>query len=163
MTPVFFLVGFMGVGKTTVGRALASRLGVPFYDVDARVEAEAGQTIRELFESEGEPRFRIREAKALRELGPLLGGGAVVATGGGLFADPANRHWIATRGRTVWLDAPFDLILSRCQDDAARPLFGDREEARRLLEERRSGYEQADVRIPVDGRSVAEIVDLILA
>ncbi len=158
-----FLVGFMGVGKTTVGRALAERLGIPFHDLDATIEAEAGRTVRELFESDGEALFRAREAGALRQLGPLLLARPVIATGGGLFADPANRRWIADRGRSIWLDASLELIWSRCQGGSARPLFGGWEDMRHLLERRRAAYEEADVRIPVDGRTVEEIVDMILA
>src|SRR5688572_30390552 len=123
-TRTVFLVGFMGSGKTTVGRALAQRQGLPFYDLDQLVEQSVGCTVREFFEREGEPRFRALERTTLAGLEPALAEGAVVATGGGVFADPANRAWIEGRGVSVWLDAPFEDVWTRCAGDAQRPLFG---------------------------------------
>lgn len=145
--PVIFLVGFMGTGKTVVGRALAERLGVPFADLDARVEAEAGRSVAALFEEEGEAAFRAREARALRTLEAAFPQGLVVATGGGVGADPAHQAWMSGHGRTVWLDASLPAIESRVQRDGSRPLFGDRAAVARLLEARRPAYARAEVRI----------------
>lgn len=157
-----FLVGFMGAGKSRVGAALADRLGVPFLDLDAEIERSAGQTIRVLFETEGEARFRARESRVLESLAPTLSARPVVATGGGLFADPAHRAWISERGRSVWLDAPPDLLWSRCQEDESRPLRGQRDAFEALLEARRPAYALADLTIFVGGLSVADVVERIL-
>src|SRR5690242_6454241 len=143
MSPVIFLVGFMGSGKTAVGRELAAQLGVAFVDLDARVEEEAGKSVAALFQEEGEAAFRAREARALRALEAAFPQGVVVATGGGVGADADHRAWMAARGRTVWLDASLDAIEARVRRDGARPLFGDAAEVARLLAARRPAYAHA--------------------
>ena len=102
---VVFLVGFMGCGKTAVGQALAQELGNVFIDLDDRIEHAAGRSVSSIFESEGEDGFRARERAALLALEPEFAAGAVIATGGGTFADEAARAWMRTHGETVWLDA----------------------------------------------------------
>jgi shikimate kinase len=147
VSPVIFLVGFMGSGKTAVGRTLAERLGIPFVDLDARVEAEAGKSVVALFQEEGEPAFRAREAHALRGLELSFPQGVVVATGGGVGADLDLQAWMASRGRTVWLDASLAAIEARVRRDGSRPLYGDAPAVAQLLEARRPAYARAEIRI----------------
>ncbi len=156
-----FLVGFMGVGKTTVGRALAGHLGYEFEDTDGIVVAREGRSIEDLFRERGEGYFREREWEALVSLAErrLL----VVATGGGLFLAAAHQDFIRRHGASVWLDAPLEAIWARGRSAGGRPLFTTRDELARLLEARRDRYALADHRVRTDGRNVAEVVAEILA
>jgi shikimate kinase len=146
------ITGFMGAGKTTVGRALAHLLGEAFVDLDDAVRELEGRGPRELIDEEGEEYFREAETRALRrvlEESPTR----VVATGGGAWALARNRTLVAEHGcLSVWLDAPFDLCLRRIEaegDRDARPNARDTTRARRLYEERLAAYRQADLRVPV--------------
>src|SRR6266545_4783793 len=119
-----YLVGFMGAGKTTVGRELAARLDVPFFDLDELVEAAEKTTIKEIFAERGEPYFRKRERDILRSTKYLES--AVIATGGGTFTFDENIQFIQSEGLSVWLSAPYSLLRGRIGDKAAeRPLFRD--------------------------------------
>lgn len=144
-----FLVGFMGAGKTAVGRVLADRLDWPFVDLDERVEAFAGSTIPEIFASQGEESFRRLEAAALRSL--EASARAVVATGGGVMNREENRTWMKQHGTTVWLDVPFALLVARLgsRPGRQRPLFADQKRARELYGRRRHQYGDSDLRIEV--------------
>jgi len=156
--PGVVLIGFMGSGKSTVGRELARRFGAPFVDVDERIESAAGCPIRDLFFREGEPAFREREKAALREA--LSVKGCVIATGGGAFADEENRLLLRSYAPVVYLEAAVEVLLERLAGDLGRPLLrgGDREEVvRELLSRRVSGYRTADVTVRTDGRSVEEV------
>jgi shikimate kinase len=138
-----YLVGFMGSGKTTAGRVLAGRLGVPFVDLDLAFEAMAGRTIRETFETHGEPWFREREAELLRGTASLPA--AVVALGGGTFALAGNREFVKAHGLSVFLDAPFAVIAERLAGKTTdRPLFPSEARARELWEVRLPSYRMAD-------------------
>jgi shikimate kinase len=154
-----YLTGFMGSGKTTVGRRLAERRGVPFVDLDAAFESMAGRTIRETFETRGEPWFREREAELLRGTASLPR--VVVALGGGTFVFPENAAFVKGQGVTVFLDVPFAVIAARlAQKMADRPLFSSLEEARALYESRRPFYKMADWTIEVSGQeALEEVVD----
>jgi shikimate kinase len=156
-----FLVGFMGVGKSTVGRALAGRLGYDFVDTDEIVEATEGRTIEQLFHERGEGYFREREWDALVSLAARTR--IVAATGGGLFLAPTHQDFIRRHGVSVWLDAPLEAIWSRVNVAAGRPLFTTREELARLLASRRDRYALADYRVPAGNRAVDEVVAEVLA
>ncbi len=156
--PGVVLVGFMGSGKSSVGRELARRFCAPFVDVDERIESAAGSSIRDLFAREGEPAFREREKAALR--GALSVKGCVIATGGGAFSDAENRALLRTYAPVVYLEAAVETLLERLAGDLGRPLLrgGDREElVRELLSRRIPGYRTADVTVRTDGRTVEEV------
>jgi shikimate kinase len=141
------LVGFMGSGKTTLGRLAAAELGTEFRDLDETIAREQGMTIAQLFATQGETRFREIERQALAAALADLAGGGILATGGGTFADPACNRLLADRHvLTVWLDAPLSAIESRVPRDGSRPLFRDRAELERLYAERQPLYARADLR-----------------
>lgn len=159
-----YVVGYMATGKTTVGRALAERLRYPFQDLDAMIEERQGRSVREIFQSAGEAKFRRLERLALRAT--VTQSRLVVATGGGTFCEPDNRRWIARHGVSVWLDLPFAEIVRRLEASgmASRPLFPDAETAKKLFEARRSAYATADVRQSLTGdESTEELVESILS
>lgn len=156
--PGVVLIGFMGSGKSSVGRELARRFGAPFVDVDERIESAAGSSIRDLFAREGEPAFREREKAALREA--LSVKGCVIATGGGAFSDEENRALLRSYAPVVYLEAAVGTLLDRLAGDLGRPLLrgGDREAVvRELLSRRIPGYRTADLTVRTDGRTVEEV------
>jgi shikimate kinase len=146
---VIVLVGMMGVGKSTVGRRLAARLGLPFVDADTEIEeAHAGMTIPEIFEIHGEPYFRDGEAKVIKRL--LEGGPVVLATGGGAFMREETRRRIREKAVSVWLKADADVILRRVKRRADRPLLQTADPAAtidRLIAEREPVYQHADLTV----------------
>jgi len=152
-----FLVGFMGSGKTSAGRALASLLHWDFADIDALVEEELGRTIEAIFRESGEGRFREAERSALCTLAPRER--VVVATGGGLFLSVAARAFMRAHGLSCWLDAPLAVVLARAGDDGSRPLLAhDEPLARRaFFERRRAAYALADFRIDAGSRKPEEV------
>lgn len=161
---VIVLVGLMGAGKTTVGRRLANRFGVPFVDADAEVEAAAGMTIPEIFAQHGEPHFREGERKVIARL--LQENGGVLATGGGAFMDPDTRAQIKRDGVSVWLRAEVALLLKRVGRRNNRPLLkqGDPAEIMtRLRDERYPVYAEADITVDSTDVPHEEIVDAIIA
>jgi shikimate kinase len=142
------LVGLMGVGKSSIGRRLAQRLGLPFVDADAEIEAAAGCTVEEIFQRHGEAAFRDGERRVIARL--LDNPPHVLATGGGAFMDPATRALLRARAVTVWLRADLDLMLARVARRNNRPLLkgGDpREVLERLIAERYPVYAEADVTV----------------
>ena len=139
------LVGMMGAGKTSVGKRLAAKLGLPFADADAEIEAGAQLTVSEIFERFGEPYFREGERKVIARL--LNGGPLVLATGGGAFMNAATRDNIARHGLSIWLRPSFEVLLARVRKKSNRPLLktADPEQTlRRLIEERSPTYALAD-------------------
>ncbi|MHB1012559.1 MAG: shikimate kinase [Desulfobacteria bacterium] len=156
--PGVVLVGFMGSGKSSVGRELARRFNAPFVDVDERIESAAGCPIRDLFAREGETAFRDREKAALCDA--LSVKGCVIATGGGAFVDEENRVLLRSYAPVVYLETAVGTLLERLAGDLGRPLLrgADREEVvRELLSRRVPGYRTADVTVRTDGRTVEEV------
>jgi shikimate kinase len=152
-----FLVGFMGAGKTTVGRALSRRLGLPFEDLDDRIQHREGKTIEQIFRESGEAEFRRVETAALRELlGELGSSRRVVALGGGAFVQPANAVLIEeAEVHSVFLDAPVNELMRRCvEEPKERPLRRDLKQFRELYEKRRLSYMRAAIRIETNGKDV---------
>ncbi len=155
-----FLVGPMGVGKSTIGRQLAKLLKMDFIDCDHEIERRTGVTIAVIFEIEGEAGFREREAAALAELtGDRQG--LILATGGGAVLRPANRDLLRSRGVVVYLHADIEILLRRTQHDRRRPLLqtaDPRTRMRELLEQRDPLYrEVADLVVETDQRSPAKL------
>lgn len=151
-----FLVGFMGAGKTTVGRALAEYLEYDFFDLDELIEARAGKSVQAIFAELGEAEFRRLEHDAIRSCANLSR--AVIALGGGAYASEENRELLRTIGGTVWLDCPLEVCLRRISGDQSRPLLGDQNEMRELLGERRAAYDRADYVVHTGELSPEQIV-----
>ncbi|HEX2254338.1 MAG TPA: shikimate kinase [Thermoanaerobaculia bacterium] len=147
-----FLTGFMGAGKTSVGRALAVRTGLPFADLDHEIEARSGRSIREIFEQDGEPEFRRLERDVLAELLRRPGWErCVVATGGGTVATEPGARLLRSAGVTVWLNPPFATIVERvgALGKADRPLFRDETQAWELYRRRLDAYRRCDLKVDV--------------
>lgn len=165
---VITLIGYRGVGKSTVAPLLASRLGWNWIDADVEIEQRAGRSIAEIFAQEGEPGFRAREAGVLSDL--LARQHLVIAAGGGAILDPYNRQAIRAAGPAIWLTASLDSIFSRIHGDATsagrRPSLTEadpRTEIEILLARRTPLYaETASLTINTEGRSPAAIVDEIV-
>lgn len=156
------LTGFMGTGKSTVGRELARRLGKLFIDVDERIERKVNLKVGEIFARYGESFFRQLERE---ELARALTEEAVVATGGGAIVDPENLARMRAAGPVVCLTASVEAILERTKSDSSRPLLQNvdrRQRVETLLAERASAYAQADICIDTTHRSPAEVVEAIL-
>jgi shikimate kinase len=164
-TPGIYLVGFMGSGKSTVGRSLAHHLGWSFFDIDAEIERAESTTIAEIFAARGEAGFRRIEAEMVVQHVRSIERGrpAVVALGGGAFANPATRQLLSDNGVTVWLDCPFDTVARRVANDASRPLARDPEQFQALYIARRESYGLADVRIPIAEEEPEAVVEMLLA
>lgn len=160
----FALVGLMGAGKTSVGRLLAPRLGLPFHDSDDTVANAAGMSVGELFAHQGEPAFRALERSALMRL--LAGERSVIATGGGAVTEPETRQALRGRAFTIWLDATPSVLAARLADSEERPLLSDGDPEAvldRLAEQRRPFYATADLRVGTDELDAAEVAELIIA
>jgi shikimate kinase len=166
------LTGFMGSGKSTVGRLLAAQLAWHFVDLDSEIERHTGLPISQIFEQKGEPVFRdIEHERLSRVLGWASERVArvVLALGGGTFAQPRNAALIHNVGSplrpgvaVIWLDCAIESLLQRCVLMGDRPLFRDEASFRRLYEERLPYYRQADYRIESGGESI-RVVEQILA
>jgi len=141
------LIGMMGVGKSSVGRRLAARLGIPFVDADAEIEKAAGMSVADIFARHGEENFRSGEARVIARL--LEGGPQVLATGGGAFMNVDTRDVIRAKGISVWLKAELDVLLRRVSKRRnERPLLQTADPAetlRVLLAEREPTYARADL------------------
>ncbi len=161
---VAVLIGFMGAGKSSVGRVLARRLGAEFVDLDARIEAAAGKSVSEIFASQGEEVFREMEKEAIGDAVSVPG--RVVAAGGGAFLDPANRALLKGYAPVIFLDASPETVIARLSRDASRPLLrgGDREtRVRDLMARRRPAYAQADAAVTTDGLTVFQVAGRVIA
>jgi len=156
-----YLVGFMGSGKTTIGRELAARIDAPFFDLDELVETSEKTSIREIFEQKGEAYFRKRERDILRSTKHL--DWAVIATGGGTFTFDENIQFIQSEGMSVYLSAPYALLRSRIGTKDDRPLFRDDLSTHELFANRIRYYRMSDLTIEVrEEETPAEIVERLV-
>ena len=157
------LTGFMGTGKSTIGRALAERLDLTFVDTDQLIEERAGCTIAEIFAQQGERAFRQMEADLAQELAQQQG--LVIATGGGFFTNPENIKALQTEGRIICLTAGAEEILKRVkQQGQVRPLLqhsNPLQQINDLLHQRKKVYQQFP-QVVTDQQSSDQIVDTIL-
>jgi shikimate kinase len=156
-----YLTGFMGAGKSSVGRVLAARRGVPFVDLDAEIVARAGASIPEIFAAGGEGEFRRLEREALEAvLGVPELADAVIATGGGTVAWMGTAERLAASGATVWLNLPFATIVERIGvlGKLDRPLFRDETQAFALYRERLAAYRRCDLEVAVAAEESPEEV-----
>jgi shikimate kinase len=160
MTDKIYLVGFMGCGKSTVARALARRLGWRAEDLDDLIEARERRTITGIFAQHGEPWFRAAELEMLRVVQPLRH--AVVATGGGTFAEAESRALMLLDGAVVWLDVPLPDLIPRIPLDGRRPLAATREQLEQLYATRVESYRLAHVRVLAARAPVQAVVDRVL-
>jgi shikimate kinase len=158
------LVGLMGVGKSTVGRRLAKRLGLPFVDSDSEIEDASGYPAAEMFERYGERDFRDGERRLVARL--VEGDVRIIATGGGAFVDPTTRKLLNERAITIWLDAPVDILAERTsrRDTRAQLRNGDPKLVlERLSEERRPSYSEAHIHVKSGDGAHRDVVDAIIA
>jgi shikimate kinase len=158
------LVGLMGAGKSTVGRRLAKRLGLPFIDTDAAIEDAAGYSAAEMFERYGEADFRDGERRLVARL--VDGEVRVIATGGGVFVDPRTRKLLNERAITVWLDAPVDVLAVRTARRDTRPLLrnGDpKGTLERLAKDRGPSYAEAHIRVTSGQGAHGDVVESIVS
>jgi len=159
-----YLVGFMGAGKTSVGKCMALRLGYAFLDLDTRIESVSGMRVQTIFRRHGEARFRALERRELART--VAGERIIVATGGGTMACPENRRVMCGRGSlSVWLDPDLEAIEKRLarSDPALRPLIGTAESRQRLFRQRLDAYRLADCHIKiVMEESVEDVADRVL-
>lgn len=151
------LVGMMGAGKSSIGRRLATRLGLPFVDADTEIERAAGMTIPEIFEKHGEPYFRAGEARVIARL--LDQGPQVLATGGGAIMDQRTRDLIHIKGISVWLKADLDVLTKRTKRRNDRPLADKMKE---LLPLRDPIYALSDIVVQSRDEPHDTIVDEIV-
>ncbi len=153
-----FLVGFMGAGKSSVGRELANRLGRGFIDLDQRLCDGFGSTIAEVFQQQGETEFRTAESKELACIAGLED--VVVATGGGAFCSEHNREIIRSAGGvSVYLDLPWKTLHERLlRESEERPLFISADQAKELFESRLPSYRQASIRVSLHGGEALDAV-----
>lgn len=164
-TPGLYLVGFMGSGKSTVGRSLAKSLGWRFADLDEDIESREQMPISEIFDKRGEEEFRRVEHDALKRRIADVARGVpwVIAVGGGCFAQSRNFDLIEHHGLSLWLDAPLEIIRARVSYSTHRPLARDPQKLETLFHERRPCYEKADYRIPIGSTGSPGAVEAILS
>lgn len=163
-TPGLYLVGFMGCGKTTVARLVADELGWGFVDTDADIEAAQQRTIAQIFDEDGEAKFREIETAVIRRRVRMVQTGhpMVVAVGGGAFVQPVNFELLTEHGISVWLDIPLEMVIRRVGVATDRPLARDPQKFEELYLARREAYARADFRIEVVGDDPMPVVKSIL-
>ncbi len=155
-----YLVGFMGAGKSTVGRELSLKLKWPFRDLDAEIEKDRKLSVREIFERLGEPHFRQLERQHLQRISEMPQ--AIIALGGGAYIDAENRAMVDATGVAVWLEASLATVKRRVRPDGARPLLSDAQRARRLYAERLPFYRLARIHVLTDNRLPDAIAEEIV-
>lgn len=160
------LIGFMGCGKSTIGRKLEHLLGYPLVDTDELIEQKTGTTVAEIFAKRGEDYFRGLEAAILHELAAPNAPRRIISTGGGIVARKRNRSLLKQLGYVVWLQAPIDVILDRTSRNRDRPLLNTenpREKIETLLSERKPMYDAtSDIEVETIGLDAGEIACGIL-
>jgi shikimate kinase len=163
-TPGLYLMGFMGSGKTTIGRMLAERLGWNFVDIDDDIEAAERRSISDIFDTLGEDAFRRMESDAIarRVHAVACGRPTVMALGGGAAAQPCNVDLIENHGVTIWLSCPFEMVVRRVGQDSSRPLARDLKKFEELYYSRQQAYERADFRVEIEDDDPLAAVDAIL-
>jgi shikimate kinase len=166
-TPGIYITGFMGSGKTTVGRMVADRLGWEFVDLDTDIEEREKDTVANIFAKRGEAEFRRLETEAIRRWLRKIECGMpmVIALGGGAFVQPTNYEILGNNGISIWLDCSLEVAESRIINTDERPLARDRDAFRKLYAERRVLYGRADYRVNGDldsSEAAGEIVNLPL-
>lgn len=157
------LTGFMGTGKSSVGKFLAGKLGCGYYDLDSMIVADVGMSINDIFACHGEQHFRLLEKKAIDNLSSA--GCCVISTGGGAVIDPENRRRLRAAGTVINLTASAEAIRDRLKDETDRPLLKDGkslEKIAAMLAERESFYADADMRIDTVGKTVDDVAAEIL-
>jgi shikimate kinase len=155
-----YLTGFMGSGKTTVGKELGDCLGLPVIDTDHYIEEKSGRSISSMFEKEGEAYFREQEHKALME---ASGDDVIVTTGGGIVTGEANRQWMKETGFIIYLHCDLDEIQARLQEDDTRPLFKGKplQSIQQLYDKRQPLYKDCHLIVNTSGKEVSKIADEI--
>lgn len=163
-TPGIYLIGFMGCGKTTIGRSLAEKIGWRFVDLDDEIEREQRQSIVQIFETQGEEAFRALEAAALksRVRRVQMGHPMVVALGGGAFTQPETIEMLDNNGVTIWIDTAFPIVKKRVANSAHRPLARDPLKFQALYYARREFYERAHYRVELHQDNSEAVVDDIM-
>ncbi len=153
----------MAAGKSRIGRLLAKRLEMPFVDTDSRIEELYRRSVAEIFDQLGEAEFRRAEREVISQL--LSEDAQVIAVGGGAFIDDETRDALNRQAVTVWLDAPFELVLARLVRSGSRPLAANKSkpEVRALWDERRTYYAQARLRIETGKTDPERVVDYVIA
>lgn len=156
-----YLIGFMGSGKTTVGRELSRRIEAPFFDLDELIETSESMSIKDIFAQKGEPHFRKRERDLLRSTHYVERG--VIATGGGTFTFDENIQFIQGEGLSVYLSVPFNIITKRLAGKMdERPLYKDEETAHELFKTRLRYYKMSDITLDIrESETTSEIVERI--
>lgn len=154
-----FLIGFMGAGKTTVGRHLARLLGWDFVDLDEEIVAAERRSIPQIFALEGEAYFRRREGDILASLRDRTR--LIVACGGGTYAHEDNRRLIDRLGRSVWIQLPLEVALRRCASVQGRPLLKDGAQAEALYRRRLPSYRAAALHVDAQDLSAHEVAERI--
>ncbi len=157
------IVGLMGVGKTTIGRRLAKKVGLPFYDSDEEIEKASGRSVKGLFQEYGEEEFRAGERRVIDRL--LHGGPIILSTGGGAFIPDDTREILVSNSLTIWLKADFDTIMERVGRKNTRPLLDvpDPQGAmRKLMDIRYPIYAQAHLTVMADGGTHFQTVERVM-
>jgi shikimate kinase len=164
-TPGLYIVGFMAAGKSTIGRHLAGALGWSFFDIDEEIERGEKAAISTIFDTRGEAEFRRIEALVIAQHVRWIERGrpAVLALGGGAFAQPANRDLLLANGMAIWLDCPLEVVKHRVSLASHRPLARDPEKFDALYYARREDYARADVHVLIESDEPDITVKSILA
>src|ERR1051325_7323946 len=158
-----YLIGFMGAGKTSVGRRLAKKLGWKFLDLDEEIERTEKRQGADIFRENGEAYFRQLERNCLKRLSTApFAAKSIIALGGGTFLDPENRAIAEQTGLTVWLKVSFPTIAGRVKIDGTRPNFSSKDQAQSLYEDREPYYALAKLHVSADDGTPETIADEII-